>query len=141
MPAQEYINVRVYVDGQPLNEYPDPDDEAEDDHHMTRYVEVKAGQRFSVKVALLPGFKFLTASYICVKLFVDQNKNGVFHTCSYESATARRAELQLPLVFWFDQHTIRDEVTGQWVNACYEFGPLGVGKFPGAVDLTYSSDR
>ncbi len=128
MPAQECIDVEIYVDGQPLKEYINPDSENEDDHHMTRYVEVKAGQKFSVKATILPGFKFYSANHIYVKLEVDQEQSYEQDWCSYESAGAHGGRIRQPVVFWFDTSPMKDDSTGRWVNSQYIFGALAVGR-------------
>ncbi|EXJ62729.1 hypothetical protein A1O7_03167 [Cladophialophora yegresii CBS 114405] len=139
MPALGHINVEVCVDGNPLREYSDPEREVEDDHHVTRYVEVKAGQKFSVEVVLLPGFKFFTASDVHIEFRIDQNNDVRYHNCPYESVEAHRGELRHRQEFWFHLRSVRDEVTGQWVSVCHEFGPLAVdGDAPLPENLTLS---
>ncbi|ETI23424.1 hypothetical protein G647_05226 [Cladophialophora carrionii CBS 160.54] len=139
MPAQGCITAELYVDGQPLKEYSDPEREAEDDHRMTRYVEVKAGQRFSVKVALLPGFQFFTASDVRIEFYIDQNHHWQSFNCPYESVVTYRAELQHREEVWFHSSLMKDEFTGQWVTTSYGFGPLAVdGDAPLPENLTPS---
>lgn len=52
------VEVTIAVDGQPLREYIDANQE-EDDKTVTRYIEAKAGQKFSVVMKTSRNVKFL----------------------------------------------------------------------------------
>src|SRR3978361_1119534 len=98
MPSQGGIEVQVCVDDQPLLEHTDPDGEMEDDHHLTRYIEVKAGQKFKIRAALLPGFHFLKANHVFIKLLFDHQDMYQFWHWSYMNVQARRGQVQAPQV-------------------------------------------
>jgi hypothetical protein len=55
MPEQDLIDVRFIVDGQPLQEYCEPEASDEGTERL-RYVEITAGQEFSVQVTWSAGF-------------------------------------------------------------------------------------
>ena len=56
MPVQDLIDVRVIVDGEEAIEYEDPD-AFDEDNTCVRYIETKPGQKFSICIEWLPGFR------------------------------------------------------------------------------------
>lgn len=64
MPTQDYIDVRILVNGLALMEYLDPTGAPDREYCRDRYIEVKARQTFGVKVTLLPGFNFRFARHL-----------------------------------------------------------------------------
>ena len=56
MPTQELIQVRVFVDGEEVTEYEDPS-AIDEDNKYVRYIETRPGQKFSIKVTWLTGFR------------------------------------------------------------------------------------
>ncbi|KAJ9612306.1 hypothetical protein H2200_003903 [Cladophialophora chaetospira] len=129
MPSQGHIEVQVLVDDQPLLEHPDPDHEAGDDHQMTRYVEVKAGQKFKVNVTLLPGFHFQRANHVYITLHIDHQSATHWGAVSYQDVTARRGEVQKSWRKVFHGCALKDATTSRWFMTAYEFGVLGIGNY------------
>lgn len=128
MPSQGFIDVRVLVDDQPLLEYFDPDSEVSDDHQVTRYVEVRAGQKFRVEVTLLPGFHFQRANYVKATLKIDHQRDHQFSCWSYQDVKGRRGEVQDSQTTNYGGVRCRSPTTGRWFMADYEFGALGISK-------------
>lgn len=71
MPIHDYIDVQVFVDGRPLQEYSDPDNEESSEDQIMRYIEATVGQRFEVLVRWLPGFQLKKASNLVHTLCLD----------------------------------------------------------------------
>lgn len=130
MPRHECMDVRIQVDGRPLVEYPDPDDANNSHHDLSRYVEVKTGQTFSVNVKILPGFQLLNAPYLCVEFEVDHDTaSQAYHIRCEDEADTYRGILQNTLTEKFDGTRFRDPVTGTWYLHNLEFGALGISKW------------
>jgi hypothetical protein len=128
MPLHECMDVRIQVDGQPLVEYRDPDDASDSHPNLSRYVEVKTGQTFSVKVKFLPGFQIQNAPYLAVKLRIDQDAVQHRQNWSCKDANIVRGQLQNQLTENFSARPYKEPLTGAWYNHSFEFGPLGVSK-------------
>ncbi|EXJ80328.1 hypothetical protein A1O1_08472 [Capronia coronata CBS 617.96] len=124
MPCQDLMDVRVLVDGKPLQEYLDPDGPADTSHQQTRYIEVKAGQKFSLEVTLLPGFEFYNGRGVFANLRVD---NGEWKGRYVKSSLARgsREKLLHPRCIGFTQQLCKDEDTGLWHMYDRVFGAFG----------------
>lgn len=71
MPVHDHLEVRITVDGQPLQEYQVPDDEETDGNKIVRYIEATVGQRFEVSVRWLPGFNLMQATNLIHSLHLD----------------------------------------------------------------------
>ncbi|KAH0846626.1 hypothetical protein FOPE_11948 [Fonsecaea pedrosoi] len=130
MPCEDFIDVSVHVDGAPLAEYADP--EAADSKNATkfattRYVEVKAGQKFAVHVKLLAGFKFHSATHLRAALYIDQESRATTKTiklppnCPVHANVLRSSrECQI------ESRLMLDEKTGTWFTYDLQFGDLAV---------------
>ena len=128
MPSQDFIDVRVLVNGQPLQEYADAHGTRDENQKTTRYVQVTAGQKFTVLVTLCPGFDFLGAPQVLTELKIDQDENFMYETIAYRDANAYRGILQSPEKVTYDSSHGKDDSTGKWYNYDFEFGALGVSK-------------
>ncbi|KAJ9500418.1 hypothetical protein H2202_004213 [Exophiala xenobiotica] len=126
MPSKDFIDVRVLVDGQPLVEYHNPDGEA--DHDLTRYVEVKAGQKFTIRMALMPGFEFRRAPLVHYRFRVDVNGCYTWNNVEYSECDTHKGTLGKAIERKFTRTPWKDESTGTWHNYEFEFGALGVGE-------------
>lgn len=122
----DFIQPQIFVDDQPLVEYPDPDGDDQDVSDITRYVEVKAGQKFKVQVTLLPGFQLLGAPLVYTAIRIDQDETLLYHVldCSEMHGGAVRQ----PKMSCFETVKFKDDNTGNWVFAKPEFGALGLGE-------------
>ncbi len=128
MPSKNFIDVRLLVDGQPLVEYHPPDGEAEPDQKLTRYVEVKAGQKFLIRVAFLPGFQFRFAPFVYYKFQVDDDDSFLFKTVGYSACDVHKGTLVKAVEREWVSTPWKDESTGTWHDYEYEFGALGLGE-------------
>ena len=128
MPSQDFIDVRVHVNDLPLREYPVPDGGDEDEQTMIRYIEVSAGQKFTIEVKLLPGFKFHFSSHVYCHLLTDNDENGLFKTLTYKDSQTRRGMLTAQSYTTFAKTAMKDDTTGIWNEYAFEFGALGIGK-------------
>ncbi|KAK5271219.1 hypothetical protein LTR96_003043 [Exophiala xenobiotica] len=139
MPSKDFIDVRVLVDGQPLVEYHNPDGEVEHDQKLTRYVEVKGGQKFSVRMALMPGFEFRHAPLVHSRFRVDVNGCYTLMNVEYSECDTYKGTLGKALERKFVCTPWKDESPGTWHNYEFEFGALGVGEeSPLPADLSPS---
>ena len=129
MPSQDFIDVRIYVDGQPLVEYLNSDGENGADQQMTRYIEAKAGQKFVVQVTFLPGFEFRFASHIQVASQVDQDGTRDTQSMAYEDVETIKGMLQKPQIRSISHRAFKDPATGMWYCYDFVFGALAVRKF------------
>lgn len=127
MPCFDFIEVLFLVNGHPIVEYDDPDGQREDDHRFAPYVEVRAGQKVAIRVTLLPGFDFKGASHVYISMAMDQQTNGVYHTCAYDKSVASNGKLMQQQSFCFSSYNMIDERTGSWFRAEFEIGALGIG--------------
>ena len=131
MPSQASIDVRIFVEGQPLKEYRDPNTNSNDADVITRYIEVQAGQTFGVRVKLLQGFELRSAKFVTAILDIDSHH----YQCS--SRPAEAAAMHLGQVgggnlltdhivdsSWTG-HTQWDEDCGEWTTVLWSFGALG----------------
>ncbi|KAK5457984.1 hypothetical protein LTS15_004063 [Exophiala xenobiotica] len=139
MPSKDFIDVRVLVDGQPLVEYHDPDGAAEHDQKLTRYIEVKIGQKFTIRMALMPGFEFRHAPLVHYRFRVDVNGYYIWNNVEYSECDTHKGTLGKAIERKFTRTPWKDESTGTWHNYEFEFGALGVGEeSPLPADLSPS---
>lgn len=129
MPLHDCMDVRIDVDGQPLVEYPDPDDTSNSHHEFSRYIEVKSGQTFSVRVKILPGFQIQSAPYLYVSFQIDQETTFHYRYWSIkDEATLVRGRLQKQLTAAHAGVPYKQPVTGVWHMHGLQFGALGISK-------------
>ncbi|EXJ86545.1 hypothetical protein A1O3_03498 [Capronia epimyces CBS 606.96] len=113
MPYQYSIDVRILVGGAPLYEYNDPEyPDGSADRALSRYVAVKAGQWFTVRIDLLPGFAFGLATEWSVCLSID----NLTHVVSKIEADhlIHDGILREPLSLVFPGVVDKDEATGRF---------------------------
>lgn len=131
MPSQASLDVRVVVDGRPLREYRDPETDLDGENLRTRYVEVKAGQKFGLRVKLLQGFDLRSAKFVKSVVQIDNHRNH------QQRVVANRRNLHLGpagggtiLTDYvvhdnWDGQTDWDEDYGEWTKVKWAFGALG----------------
>ncbi|KIW27046.1 uncharacterized protein PV07_06826 [Cladophialophora immunda] len=141
MPFFHFIDVGIHVDGAPLAEYPDPDGGREFGRRITRYIEVKAGQKFEVIVKLLPGFNFQSASHVRAILRIDQEPRQTTKTIrGYPNCPAGQDILRTPRQCKIESRLMRDEATGNWFTYALEFGDLNIKEDPSLLKGSFPSD-
>ncbi|OAL24403.1 hypothetical protein AYO22_05779 [Fonsecaea multimorphosa] len=128
MPFSDFIDVSIHVDGAPLAEYPVPGRGREWLRHTkTRYVEVKAGQKFAVVIQLQPGFQFLSASHLRAVLHIDQEPRSTTAIIQgYPGCATGQDVLRAPRETRIETRLMRDETTGNWYQYGLEFADLHV---------------
>ena len=73
MPTLDFIEVRSFVDGAEAAEYEEYG-AVDEDNKCMRFIETKPGQRFSVKVTWLPGFRLRWAKALRCKVEKDEER-------------------------------------------------------------------
>ena len=116
MYSQEFIQAEVLVDGQPLTEYPNPEGDAHDEDEMIRFVEAKAGKRFTVRVSLWPGFDFKKADVVRFELQFDQETSYSNNVCRFRDVSAHGETLTEPWTNDFADTCVVDQDTGGWIR-------------------------
>lgn len=64
------LEIEVVVDGKPLTEYEDNDDEDRNSDTVVRYIESTTGSQFSLKACALESFKF-TSEAVTFRVYLD----------------------------------------------------------------------
>lgn len=132
MPSQSLVDVRIIVDGRPLKEYCDPDSDLDDENLRTRYVEVKAGQEFAVRVKLLQGFELRSAKYVESVFQIDNHRD--VRPCYFDAAADMQLDHQngggtlltdRAVTHGWDSQTDWNEDYGEWTELKWTFGALG----------------
>jgi len=122
MPCRDFVDARIVVNDQPLEEYQDPDND--DD---VRYVQAIAGQTFGVEVKILPGFQLHRARHLCFEFqIVDVNR---YCCCAgaRQSLPHRKGVLTKEVKHQHNGSRVKKD-DGQWTIASLTFGALGIGK-------------
>ena len=131
MPSQDSIDVRILVDGQPLQEYRDPETDLDDENLRTRYIEIKTGQKFAVRVKLLQGFELKYAKHVKSTVQIDDHA-AELQGCSAEavdmdtnpSGGGHLCDDFIIVDNWGGQ-VIWNEDQGEWTAVKWTFGALG----------------
>lgn len=121
MPFNGFIDARVLVDGQPLQEYMDPDG-----IDNVRYVQATTGQRFTVEIRFLPGFKLQWAPYLHASLTFDDEEINWFRNLPTKGMAHRKGVLTKPESLQLGCTAAKDD-TGTWKRTFFVFGALGLG--------------
>lgn len=122
MPWKDFIETRIVVNGQPLKEYQDPDN---DDN--VRYIQAIAGQTFMVEVTFLPGFNLRWAPYLYCEFWTDDADIFHYYRRPSQSVSHRKGVLSKELKIQYDGARFKKD-DGQWTTALLTFGALGIGK-------------
>ncbi|KAK5945004.1 hypothetical protein PMZ80_002207 [Knufia obscura] len=122
MPFNGFIDARVLVDGQPLQEYMDPDG-----IDNVRYVQATTGQRFTVEIRFLPGFKLQWAPYLHASLTFDDEEINWFRNLPTKGMAHRKGVLTKPESLQLGCTAAKDD-TGTWKRTFFVFGALGLAE-------------
>jgi hypothetical protein len=129
MPMIDYIDARVCVNGAPLHEYVGPEGDNDDTRSRTRYIEAQVGQRFSVVVRLAPNFELQHVPWFYSNFTIDDDGTNYYNYISDQSLDHHRGYLrQAQVIDNRSTSLVFDDAVGQWMNAAFEFGPLGTSK-------------
>lgn len=123
---QDFVDVRVHVDGQPLREYR-VEGEDDTDQRKTRYIGVKVGQKIEVIVRVMKHFALMWAPYLYASLKIDDSKNSYWHTLESRDLAHKHGHLVDNHVRTFAEQYGWDDETGEWMSYEQRFGPLGTG--------------
>lgn len=127
MPAQNLIDVRIIVDGQPLQEYMEP--EATDEgNKRVRYVEVKAGQEFAVQVTWMAGFELMWTEALFFKVEIDDMELYTWDSLEKWEMRHLRGTLLHDHFATLDGVMLKNETTAKWEDCPYTFGVLGISE-------------
>ncbi|KAK5094923.1 hypothetical protein LTR24_003371 [Lithohypha guttulata] len=120
MPCTDFVDARILVDGQPLEEYQDPDN---DDN--VRYIQAKAGQTFVVQVTFLPGFQLQWAPSLYFEFWIDDDPLRHIVYAFSKSLVHRKGVLTRELRLSHDGKRVKKD-NRQWTKALFTFGALGI---------------
>jgi hypothetical protein len=109
------LKTEIYVDGRPLREYDDNDDEAEP-NTTTKYIESSSGKDFSLRFKFNPPFS--TKYGVEIRIAIDGERARVL--------ACRPEMLYSPDGLWkFGVSFMKD---GQWFRQKYRFTALNIGE-------------
>lgn len=123
---QDFIDVRVRVDGRPLREY-QVEGDGDTDHRKARYIEVKVDERFEVVVRVMEGFALKWAPYLHAFVLIDDFEHYHLKTLESQALAQSRGYLVDDFVMRFAEQWGWDDEYGEWVAYEQRFGPLGIG--------------
>jgi hypothetical protein len=127
MPSEDFIDVRVYLDGEVAREYEVPG-KTDTSRNITRYIEAEAGQRWRVRVRVLHGFRLHWAKHLSAGVYWDDSDAGRLGWIKTKNIASRRGIVQEEYTVMDDgSMDIRDEATGQWFKSYHTIGALGTG--------------
>ena len=123
MPAVDSIDVRIFVDGAPLDEYIDHNDDKSDGRTLHRYVVAELDKEFVINIKLMPGFNFGSSQMVYAVCKVDNLSGHGFEFLKRNTTSAKRILLAEESRS-FTGEIYQNESTGQWKKAPYVFGLL-----------------
>lgn len=128
MPVNQFVDVRLVVDGKPADEICDPDiDDTEDT--STRFVEIQAGQTYKIQVRVLQDFQLRWAPYLCAEVTIDDMEDFFFIESPAANINHHKSYVQE--AFELDEingANIWDSEQGQWMFAQFAFGAFESSK-------------
>ena len=127
MPAQDLIDVRINVDGKPLQEYMEPEATGEGNKRV-RYVEVKAGQEFSVQITWKAGFELMWTEALTVEVCIDDINFKIWKALEKKDIQHRRGRLLHDEYMFMQSVHLKNDITGTWERCPYTFGVLGISE-------------
>ena len=131
MPTVDNIDVRILVENQPLWEYQEPNGDTEDSHRKVRYIESVAGQKFRVRLRLLPDFDLVRMQirWFTTQIHFDGDEFATLSAFNVEGLEHRNDYLlTAKVVADVGLVTFRDDALGDWEVCALEFGALGTSK-------------
>lgn len=128
MPSQALIDARLLIDGKPLQEYRDFNGLIDSPGKLTRYVEVKAGQKFSIKVTLLKGFNFCFAPGVYIGYEIDQGEGKFYREVDVPEQRKITEFAFKEVSSKFSTEKRFDESVGLWRKYDLVFGVFGISK-------------
>lgn len=129
MPFHDYVDVRVTVNGQPLQEYPDPDAEEAGNDQIVQYIEATVDQRFEVSIRWCPGFQLMNASNLVHSLCLDGHFFVPPQPIERKSLQSANSILNAETTFTYSNACV-NLGQGQIRTADYSFGVLDICVLP-----------
>lgn len=123
MPVHDHIDVRVTINGRPLQEYPPPDSEETKRTEIVRYIGATVGQRFMIHVRWLPGFELKGAVNLVSTLRLD-NEDWVPTEPVKVLASQNTNDILNEEREYILGHASVSTEKGLWKNLYYTFAPL-----------------
>lgn len=123
MPEQDLIDVRVLVDGQPLEEHRESE-ATEEGIQRIRYVEVKAGQEFAIQICWKTGFDLNWAEALSYIFWVDKLPFCAYVQEERKDIHHRRGTLIKDVSETGRMVSLKNEIAGEWERFPYTFGVL-----------------
>jgi hypothetical protein len=121
MPEQDLIDVRFIVDGQPLQEYCEPEASDEGTERL-RYVEITAGQEFSVQVT------WSRADALYCQTSVDTNDFHTYRAAYKKDIFHLLGTLTVDHLECMSGNNFKNELTREWEYCPWVIGPLGISE-------------
>jgi hypothetical protein len=129
MPFHDFIDVRVTVNGHPLQEYLDPDGGEAGGDQLVKYIEATVDQRFEVFIRWCPGFQLKHASNLVHKLCLDGLEIVPPQPIERKGLPAIKNILNAEQSFVYRNVTTA-LAQGQTGMIYYKFGALEIGMLP-----------
>lgn len=130
MPMQDFVDVRMSLDGQRAYEHQCPG-EPEQDGALTRYIEVASGQCWSIDVRVLKNFSFRSAPHLCVEMKTDDQRSLWYHHRPRRDFPRQRGYLKDDFAIGrFGRVRAWDDQRGVWAYHKYQIGALGTSQSP-----------
>ena len=127
MPAPDFIDVQVLIDGVEAPEYVRPKGSRDAEHFKSRYVEGKAGQTLAVRVTLEPGFNFHDSSHVHCELKLDDQKTWFILSIAKVDCMVQQNLLNQKAKTTFQTVYQRDSISGHWEIVTLLLSPLEKG--------------
>lgn len=127
MPSLDGIDVCIIVDGEPLPEYSDPHTNLDGERLLTKYVEVKAGQKFGLRIKLLQGFELKRSKDIYCGVQIDHHKQRgqyVLEDTSHMEQKDGRLQQDYTIMECWNRQNMWVESQSQWMVVEWVFGAL-----------------
>lgn len=125
MPEHGFLEVLVLVDGQPLTEYPAPQDEQATDGEIVRYVQATVGKRFTVSIRWKAGFPLQGHENLHCRLEFDGTRRKKLLRCA--NLLQARGVLVHEQEQTFEWKRAKNG-EGEWKQVFFTFGALGFSK-------------
>ena len=125
MPEHEFLEARVLVNDEPLEEYNVPEDEETADGEIVRYIEATVDAQFKVLVGWKPGYPLKKAEWFHSNLKLDGISRS--WSWSHNSASGEGGVVAIRKKHVFDHTPVKDD-SGQWKKMLFSFGALEISK-------------
>lgn len=125
MPEQNLIDVRILVNGQSLQEFPDTDGQYTGNENVVCYVQAETGQAFEVQVKWLSGYSLRHAPFLRAELKVDGHDTIACYSIKATKLRLKKGSLSKDFKKTFASVIAKNELE-QWKRYTFTFGALGL---------------